>query len=227
MFGKAIVRVCVIVVAVVSPAVCNGVTVPVGSRNTGGFGEPNNDFEDMVLGPSFSAAGEQLQIMASGLISLYEDTWTSGPSGINYALYRSGDESCYWPLEEAAVEAGSLVIPRPLPDTILAGQLMAAFVPESTVVQSGFMPRDNDLVSVGIASTQLFPIGSGPYVFTAPGPGRLYLGVNDCYGADNNTAGYGFNVDITPVPEPCAIVLLGAGVVSLLAYAWRRRRQAA
>ena len=34
-------------------------------------------------------------------------------------------------------------------------------------------------------------------------------------------------LNLTGVPEPSTALLLGIGVVSLLAYAWRRRRQAA
>jgi hypothetical protein len=35
------------------------------------------------------------------------------------------------------------------------------------------------------------------------------------------------DVSVTPVPEPSTLVLLAIGVVSLLAYAWRKRRRTA
>jgi hypothetical protein len=41
----------------------------------------------------------------------------------------------------------------------------------------------------------------------------------------HNVIGAG-DLTITAVPEPSALVLLGAGVMALLAYAWRRRRRA-
>jgi hypothetical protein len=33
-------------------------------------------------------------------------------------------------------------------------------------------------------------------------------------------------VTMTPVPEPSTFVLLGVGAISLLGYAWRKRRAA-
>ena len=49
----------------------------------------------------------------------------------------------------------------------------------------------------------------------------LYKGTNvDAFIDDNN-------LSVTSVPEPSTLVLLGVGAISLLGYAWRRRRQAA
>jgi hypothetical protein len=57
---------------------------------------------------------------------------------------------------------------------------------------------------------------------------------NNCYidgrimGGDsqNSSLVSGANLDAPPVPEPSTLALLGAGVISLLAYAWRKRRAA-
>ena len=67
----------------------------------------------------------------------------------------------------------------------------------------------------------------------------LAIGAPDSYGDQPSGiaayGGYTFFADLrgyasqiqeqmTTVPEPCTLVLLGIGAVSLLAYAWRRRR---
>jgi hypothetical protein len=39
--------------------------------------------------------------------------------------------------------------------------------------------------------------------------------------------GNGHAVLLTPLPEPGTLVLLGIAAISLFAYAWQRRRQAA
>jgi len=58
-------------------------------------------------------------------------------------------------------------------------------------------------------------------------PSFLHFGVCDGVFGDN-TGAYNIEVtQLTPVPEPSTFVLLGLGAISLLGYAWRRRRQAA
>ena len=56
-------------------------------------------------------------------------------------------------------------------------------------------------------------------------PSKLHFGVCDGIFGDNSGA---YNIEATQmIPEPSTFVLLGLGAISLLAYAWRRRRQAA
>ena len=73
-------------------------------------------------------------------------------------------------------------------------------------------PRDDDFGSPGIASSQLFFIGSGPFTFVTPGAGTLFLGVNDTF-AINNSGSFTANVSVVPEPTSFALLALGIGVL--------------
>jgi hypothetical protein len=64
-----------------------------------------------------------------------------------------------------------------------------------------------------------FGVGYGRTVTVPSGAARLQLGINDDIFADNTG---GLQVQVQGTPEPSTIILLGAGVVTFLAYAWRR-----
>jgi hypothetical protein len=55
-------------------------------------------------------------------------------------------------------------------------------------------------------------------------PSNLHFGVCDGIFGDNSGA---YNIEVTQMtPEPSTFALLGVGAISLLAYAWRRRKTA-
>jgi len=130
--------------------------------------------------------------------------------------------SCIFPLEEAFEEGGGTPVPIPDPPHFDVGALMGAFVSQSVVDASGFTPVDEDRTGAdpGIPSTSLFLIGAGPLQYTAPGPGTLFLGLNDCF-AVNNFGDYSvtlqdqisINIDIKPGSFPNSINLNSAGVI--------------
>lgn len=196
-------------------------TITVDSHTTGGFGSPNTGWSDMVLGWTFSGGGEQVEITAAGSITLPNLT---GPEGITWPVGATIGTNDYFPLEEAAVDAGSLVLPRPVGTPIdLIGALMAAFIPENLYSASSFFSRDEDLVSSGengIASSSLFFVGTGPLIFEASEAGRLYFGINDTYSANNHGQ---FTATVNAVPVPSALFLFSSGIIALLGLQLQRK----
>lgn len=202
----------------------------VSSNASGGFGEPASGGTPLVLGYTFSAAGESVVISATGTVfMLAPDMAPAGPDGVTQtrAPILGPFPFAYTPLEEKLVDAGT---PPPITDptsTVLnVGGLFAAFVPESLATTPGFLPLDSDLTAVGIPSSALFLVGSGPIGFVASGPGRLYFGVNEPYVSNN--AGQ-FEVTVGPgtvsaVPEPSTFALFAASAVCMAGINCFRRR---
>ena len=143
-------------------------------------------------------AGETITIEASGEINIATDSADgifATPDGLDFAGNTRPSPFLYFPLEEAAVDAGELTVPiPPSVDLVSIGALIGAFVPQAKVLTSDFVAQNNDpdpdidhfdqLIPrdspVGsIAASRLFLVGSGPYSFTAKKNGALFLGVND------------------------------------------------
>ena len=189
--------------------------VSVPATASGGFGSQGNPGSTrFVLGHTFSSSGEMISISASGGVNLSINTRNVGPDGISapagtpFAFTIS-----YTPLEEPLVESGALIIPRPNGDTIeKIGALIGAYIPEPIANDPNFSPFDEDLVNLGIPSTDLFLIGSQA-TLRSPGAGALYLGINEWFASNNSGA---FQVTIDPVPIPPAVWLFGSGLVGLV-----------
>ncbi len=203
--------------------------VYVGAKATGGFGRFDNSGsaggDSFVLGWTFASANQAVTLSATGSINVSNYLANNGPNGVDLAVSAPiVSQSTYTPLEQHLVEDGTLIIPRPQSDVMEhIGAVIGAFVPFSIADLAGFEPRDPSTVAtggVGIMADTLLLIGSGPFSFTAPEPGRLYLGVNDLYPANNiDISDNGFTVTI--VPEPSSLVLAAFGI-SLLVSRWRR-----
>lgn len=164
------------------------IKVSVDSRASGRFGQHPQGLGGIALDmvPGFVFDGPStIEITAIGQIDLlpqFERGLRFSPSGKTFELDR--DNLSFLPLEEAAVDSG--VDPATFPDGVAyAGALIGAFVPKRTVEKPGFLPRDEDRRLAGIASDQLFFIGSGPFKFMATEPGTLFLGINDSRPGNN------------------------------------------
>lgn len=174
--------------------------ITVNSKATGRFGQHPHGFGgialDMVTAFVFDDPST-IEITATGQIDLhprFERLLHLSPDGTTFDLDR--DIFGFLPLEEAAVDTG--VHPATLPDVLVdAGALIGAVVPKLTVDRRGFFPRDEDYGVPGIASDQLFVIGSGPCEFMATEPGTLFLGINDNR-AGNNTGSFTIKIRVSP-----------------------------
>jgi probable HAF family extracellular repeat protein len=97
-----------------------------------------------------------------------------------------------------------------------SGQIVGYFdaaAEHAFVYSDGTMTDLNSVVSVPLGWTIQDAMGINASGQIA---GTMYDPTGECHA-----------VLLTPVPEPCTIVLLGLGALSLLAYAWRRRAKAA
>jgi DNA-binding beta-propeller fold protein YncE len=83
--------------------------------------------------------------------------------------------------------------------------------------------RVQELSSSGVYLTQFGSSGSDDGQFGQP------VGIAVTPSGNIWVGDYGYHriEEFAPVPEPSALVLLGIGAVSLLAYAWRRRARTA
>ncbi len=85
---------------------------------------------------------------------------------------------------------------------------------------------NNDIVefsNTGAFLGQFGSLGTGPGQFNDP-QGLAFDAAGNMWVADTNNNRL---QEFSPVPEPSTLALLGIGAVSLLAYAWRKRRPTA
>ncbi len=148
------------------------IKVSLDSRANGRFGQHPKGLGGITLDmvPGFVFDGPStIEITAIGQIDLHPRLLHISPDGTTFDWDR--DRFGFTPLEEAAVDSGAT-----LPDGLVyVGALIGAFVSKRTVEKPGFLPRDEDRRLAGIASDQLFFIGSGPFKFMATEPGTLFL----------------------------------------------------
>lgn len=195
-------------------------SVTIGPMASGGFGEPVSGAGALVPGQEFAAAGEAVEIVVTGTLFLAPGAFATGPDGIPLERQLFGVPG-FTPLEEKLVDAGT---PPPIgvggDVAPSVGAAMGAFVPAGVASAPGFSALDDDFAPLGISSSQLFLIGAGPFLFVSPGPGTLFLGVNDMFVSNNSGA---FTATLVPIPEPGTSALVGLGLLGLAA---RRRRGA-
>lgn len=188
------------------------IDIVVPSTAIGGFGPllgglaASGDAGAMIVA-AVLLANETITITATGAIDIAtgnDSQFVVTPEGIDLSIGERPGGLFYFPLEEAAVDAGDLPIPIPFDPAFGAdnvGGLMGAFVPQSAVVKNNFIPKNDDpdpnkgnfagniaadSNSGGIPAESLFFIGSGPTQFQAPEDGVLFLGINDANSTNND-----------------------------------------
>lgn len=149
-----------------------------------------------------SFAAGSYRITATGLIDLL------GPPGSGFTLRPDG-----------------------VPDVAVADVRYLYFNPAGTDVADGFYGQAGPGFNIGSlvgsfvanpGSGDFFAIGYGTVV-TLAAPGSLYAVVNDTFHVNNGGA---FQVEVAPVPEPAAWMLLVAGF-GLTGFAMRWRQPVA
>lgn len=198
-------------IALLAGAAQAATIITVNSTDSGGFGVSQGSSSGTPMEAFAILGAGSFQISATGSLFLDGSNtyFVETPDGISINF--SGE---ILPLEERdGVD---------LNPSLNAGALIGAFVPNGT---SGTAGVDEDF-SGNVAAAALFLIGDGPFLFTAPGAGTLYLGINDSF-AGNNRGSFTVTIDqviATDVPEPAALAILGVGLVGLRLLRGRRIR---
>jgi hypothetical protein len=192
--------------------VAQSAVLNVDAKANGGFGSSSGGTLGTAMVPFAVLGAAAFQISATGLISVCSCLPLVGPDGITFPDTPNGNGEIL-PLEER-----DGIDPDP---SDFLGALIGAFVPAGTPGNPGF----DDDISGDVAAAALFLIGGGPYVFSAPGAGTLYLGINDSFVANDSGS---FTITITQVratemPEPGTLVMLGLSVVAFRAARRRGR----
>lgn len=160
-----------------------GATVFVPAQASGGFGKPG-DGTALISAANVTKKGTVIIRYISGTIS-DSVAHAVGPRG---ATYNQGT-GFQTPLQESSGTAFGVVRNQ--------WALIGAFVPKSTTQLTGFSATDGSKAVniIGIPPNALFFVGSY-YTLDVPGPGTLYLGINDP-GVADNSGGYTVTV-LTP-----------------------------
>jgi len=193
------------------------IRLAVRSKANGGFGPVLGDRGARLVNPSLRemvvatqlAAGQIATISAAGEINIATNHPSGGiyvsPEGEAYPPEDRPHPLYYFPLEETAVDAGDLTLPITDVELHNIGALIGAFVAREKVDAPGFLAMNDDPdphpafttpepIVGGIPAESLFLVGEGPFEFTAPENGTLFLGIND--GDVTNNVGK-FRVSIT------------------------------
>ncbi|MFC7337926.1 LamG-like jellyroll fold domain-containing protein [Haloferula chungangensis] len=176
-------------VSVADPAAAYQVTVD--AKSTGSFGSPVLSANSLTPAATFTEAGQQVILTASGSVNLGEGL-VAGPEGVTATRAQIIG---YTPMEEKEIDLGNITQGALPAQVAKVGALMYVFVPSSVADASGFVAHDLDVFAGGVGSSGLMLVGSGPLPFIAPGPGTLYLGINEAYAANNSGA---FQVNVDP-----------------------------
>lgn len=168
----------------------------------GRFGFPSQNGSaggrDFLPACRLRSAGEFVKLRASGHI--IDGANQRGPEGADYpraGLMGSFDQA-YSPLEEGRIARGEDV-PTMDGDTVSpnVGGLIGIFVPDSEIPENFRALDDERHTGTGLQASDLFFVGE-QLDFLAPGPGMLFLGVNNSW---NSAWSGAFKVEITREPE--------------------------
>lgn len=188
--------------------------VVVRPATTGLFGWPSRDSTSvnpantvMIRIADFTRAGEAVEVTASGQVQINTGrsygTVAAGPDGVD--LVRSAIRTrisltntvVYTPEEDGMIARGSTAVPTENMTSLMPrwGGLFGAFAPTTTVANPAFSANRASKVPAGIDPVSISWVGSHR-IFIAPGPGSLFVGVND---TDPRDAAGSFTVNAVPV----------------------------
>lgn len=171
-----------VLIATAGTAAYAQVTVFVPGNASGYFGNPADEVVPLVAGITVSGPTTITVTYESGTVTDAGGVNT-GPDGVSYPAFDG-----QFPLEEAKGVAPHTAVTN-------LDALIGAFVPQSTVNASGFMPVDGtkNAAPVGVLPNTLFFIGTKRTICVKQA-GTLFLGINDMIVHDN---GGGFTVTLS------------------------------